>query len=398
MKLDLFYELDTPEPWNGPHPVGQRQIEQQIYHEMVEQVKLADRLGFSTTWHTEHHFHAPRSSQPCPEVVLGALSQVTKDIHLGFGVTLAPHGFSHPLRTAERVATVDVLSRGRVEWGVGRSTPNEQIPFGVDFDRSKPSMWAAARQIADIWREEFYECHDEFLDMPARRMTPRPWQDPHPPGWAAATSVGTARDVGSRGLGLLYFSALNPLTAEAAAAQGSSHVGLSVEENIAAHRAGQAEMQPVTDVVNRRVGIHTLVHCTDSLSKAEDYGIWESVYHWYKSLVDFFIRFEMPCMTPEELATRFPFIPDESMIAKLDPHHLSEASMVVVGDPDSCYEKMLRYADMGADHLLCHMRFGYLPHEQVMKSIELVGTKLIPALESAGVQVTTTVSTDPAVR
>ena len=137
MKLDLLYEVDVPRPWEGKHPWGQRRGEQRAYREALEQIKLADRLGFHTIWAVEHHFREGRSHCPAPEAFLGALSQITEQIHLGFGVTLTPFGFTPPQRIAEKVATVDILSEGRVEWGTGRSTPMEQKAFGVDAERSR---------------------------------------------------------------------------------------------------------------------------------------------------------------------------------------------------------------------------------------------------------------------
>ena len=100
MKLDVLYEIDCPRPWPEPHPLGQRHAEQRSYREALEQIRLADQLGFHTTWHVEHHFRAGRSHCPAPEVVLGALSQITEQIRLGFGVTLLPHAFGPPMRVA----------------------------------------------------------------------------------------------------------------------------------------------------------------------------------------------------------------------------------------------------------------------------------------------------------
>src|ERR1700744_3829621 len=168
MKLDLFYEFAAARPWDGPPPHGQRAREKKTYREAFEQIKLADTLGYGTVWCVEHHFRVGRSHMPCSEAVLGALSQVTKNIRLGFGVTLTPFGFIHPARVAEKVATVDLLSEGRVEWGIGRSTPMEQTAFKVDRPRSKEKMRAAARSVVGMWEQEIYEEHSEFLDFPAR--------------------------------------------------------------------------------------------------------------------------------------------------------------------------------------------------------------------------------------
>jgi len=127
VKLDLLYEFQPKiKPWDQPHPYGQRHAEQRTYDEAIQEIQYADRLGFNTVWVVEHHFREGRSASPCSEAILGGLALSTEQIKLGFGVTLMPFGFIHPARVAEKVATVDVLSHGRVEWGTGRSTPMEQ--------------------------------------------------------------------------------------------------------------------------------------------------------------------------------------------------------------------------------------------------------------------------------
>src|SRR5262249_40411176 len=124
---------------------------------MLDQVRLADRLGFTTAWSVEHHFREGRSHCPAPEVVLGALTQATENLRLGFGVTLLPYGFTHPARVAEKVATADILSRGRVEWGTGRSTPMEQHTFGVPLGEEGRKQWREAVQcVVEMWRSEMF--------------------------------------------------------------------------------------------------------------------------------------------------------------------------------------------------------------------------------------------------
>jgi len=140
MELGLLYEIDCPLPWAGEHPWGQRTIERQKYPEAIEQIVLADKMDFDTVWCVEHHFRENQSHMPGNEVVLGALSQITKKIKLGFGVTLTPHEFIHPARVAEKVATVDLLSKGRVQWGIGRSTAMEQTTFKMSAWRNSSCM------------------------------------------------------------------------------------------------------------------------------------------------------------------------------------------------------------------------------------------------------------------
>ena len=174
VKLDLLYEIQPKvRPWDLPHPYGQRKAEQEAYDEAIAQIQLADRLGFNTAWVVEHHFRDSRSACPSSEVVLGGLALSTNQIRLGFGVTLMPFGFIHPARVAEKVATVDILSHGRVEWGTGRSTPMEQVAFGVPIDDRSREQWKEAIEIVvGMWAEEKYSYSSPNFEFPLRMQTP----------------------------------------------------------------------------------------------------------------------------------------------------------------------------------------------------------------------------------
>lgn len=372
MKLDLLYEIDVPKPWDGRHPWGQRQAEQRSYREALEQIQLADRLGFHTTWHVEHHFREGRSHCPAPEVLLGALSQITEQIRLGFGVTLVPHGFGPPMRVAEKVATADVLSGGRVEWGTGRSTPMEQTAFGVDREESRAQAREAIEAIVGMWESEYFEFHGRYLDFPRRMVTPKPVQDPHPPAWMAATTAGSAEMAGRHGLGLLSFSIMQPLEAMAAA--------------INQYRAAIARPEPITRVINNRVAAYTLVHCAETMERCEANGIWDSVWWWYKNLAEFTIEWEFPNLPPAEVDQAFPLL-QRQIDGDFDPREFADADMIVVGDPETCLRKMLRYEELGVDQLLCYVQFGHLSHESVLRTIELLGTEIIPELRRREVEV-----------
>jgi len=367
MKLDILYEVDAPQPWDdGPHPIGQRKREQRAYREALEQIQLADRMGFQTIWAVEHHFRAGRSHCPAPEVLLGALSQITQRIRLGFGVTLTPFGFTHPARIAEKVATVDVLSGGRVEWGTGRSTPMEQTAFGVDRERSREQWREAIEIVCGMWREERFSWDSPSFQFPERIVTPKPFQDPHPPCWMAATSDGSAEVAGANGLGLLSFSIMQPLE--------------KMARHIAAYRRAAAHAKPLTDVTNNRVAAYTLVHCADSMQEAEANGIWDSVAWWYRNLAEFTIEWELPHLSEEEQNQVFPLL-EPMLNGHIPIETFHEADMLVVGDPERCYQKMKHYADLGCDSLICYVQFGYHSHESVMKTIELLGKEVLPELD-----------------
>jgi len=369
MELGMLYEFNCAQPWAGEHPWGQRMIERRIYKECLEQIALADKKGFEAVWLVEHHFREGRSHMPCNEVVLGALSQITERIKLGFGVVLMPHEYIHPARVAEKVATVDVLSQGRAIWGMGRSTPMEQLAFHVDVPESKKKLQAAARTVVGMWEEEYYEEHSEYLDFPARMVTPKPYQYPHPPAWLAGVSEESIRIAGKNALGLLCFAIMQPLDRLA---------GL-----IKAYREEQENAVPLTRVSTNKVGVFTLVHCAESRASFETNRVWESMWWWYTSNAEFILKWELPTFPKEVQEQAFPLMKAHAD-GEFDLHDFDEQDMVIVGTPDECLKKLLRYEEAGVDQVLAYLNFGYLPQEAVLESITLLGDYVIPELKAMG--------------
>src|SRR5438876_6434681 len=135
MRFGLFYEHQLPRPWK-------EDSEQKLLSDALEQVELADRVGIDCVWEVEHHFLEEYSHSSAPEVFLAAASQRTKNIRLGHGIVQLPPGFNHPARIAERIATLDLVSHGRVEFGTGESSSQAELGgFGVDRDL-KRAQWA----------------------------------------------------------------------------------------------------------------------------------------------------------------------------------------------------------------------------------------------------------------
>src|SRR5258708_34771499 len=115
MKFGLFYEHQLPQPWR-------EDSERRLIQDAISQVELADRLGIEYVWEVEHHFLEEYSHSSAPEVFLAACSQRTSRIRLGHGIVLMPPGYNHPARVAERIAALDLVSKGRVEFGTGESS------------------------------------------------------------------------------------------------------------------------------------------------------------------------------------------------------------------------------------------------------------------------------------
>jgi len=369
MELGLLYEIEAPKPWAGEHPWGQRTAERIAYKNCIEQIALADKKGFHTAWLVEHHFREGRSHMPCNDVVLGALSQITEQIRLGFGVALMPHEFLHPARVAEKIATVDVLSQGRVEWGMGRSTPMEQIAFGVDIPESKKKIQAAAKTVVGMWEEEYYEEDSEYLKFPARMVTPKPYQYPHPPCWLAASSEESIRIAGKNGLGLLCFSIMQPLA--------------KLAELIQAYREEQKNAAPLTSVHTNKVGVYTMVHCTEDRRNFETNRVWESMWWWYRGTAEFILKWEMAHLSEEDKNKAFPLLKKQAE-GEFDIHSFDEQDMVIIGTPEECLRKFLKYEEAGVDQVLCYVNWGYLPQKAVLECINLLGDYVIPELKAMG--------------
>ena len=223
MKFSLAYEMQRP-----------MLDDHAVIEETIEQCILADEMGFDAVWFVEHHFLTTFSGSPCPEVIFGALSRLTKRIRLGFGVSVLP--YHHPVRVAERVAMVDQLSHGRVEFGTGRSAPYEQIGMGID-PRDTREMWdESLSMIPKIWSSDYFEFEGKFWNVPPRQVLPKPYQKPHPPIWVAALQPATYEIAAQKGIGVMALGVNAPAVLEPeikkykAAVKNATPVGLTTND------------------------------------------------------------------------------------------------------------------------------------------------------------------------
>jgi len=201
MRFGIFYEHQLPRPWSEG-------LEHQLFQDALAQVELADRLGFDTAWEVEHHFLEEYSHSSAPEVFLAACSQRTKRIRLGHGIVLMPPGYSHPAKIASRIATLDLVSNGRVELGTGESASRLELEgFGVD-PAQKKAMWReATEQVCNMLAMDPYPGHQgQYFSMPPRNVVPKPLQRPHPPLWVACSNRATILEAARLGIGALTFA------------------------------------------------------------------------------------------------------------------------------------------------------------------------------------------------
>ncbi|MEZ5410074.1 MAG: LLM class flavin-dependent oxidoreductase [Acidimicrobiales bacterium] len=208
MKFGLMYELQIPKPWD-------EESEYRIIQEATEQVILGDKLGIDHAWAVEHHFLEEYSHCSASDVFLASLAAKTERIRIGLGIRQVIPGYNHPSRSAETVAMLDLISHGRVDFGIGEgATRLELRGYGINARRKQALSLEAAEQIANMMVMTPYPGYEgEGFSMPCRNVIPKPRQKPHPPMWMACTNRATIEVAARNGLGVLAFSFLDPQSA-----------------------------------------------------------------------------------------------------------------------------------------------------------------------------------------
>ncbi|WP_410592707.1 LLM class flavin-dependent oxidoreductase [Amycolatopsis sp. lyj-23] len=385
MKIDLFNEIQNPRPW----PEGHEQLR---FRQAIEQAVLADELGYGCWWQVEHHGAGEFSLSSAPELMLAALSQRTSRIRLGHSAVLAPGRFNHPIRVAERAATLDHLSGGRVELGLTRSTIPEWRLFGIEPDDARAQTQQAFEMVPKMWTSERFSYESDAYRVDGVGIGPKPLQQPHPPLWQAAASPASFEEAGRRGVGVLGTTMWESL----------ERAGRLVD----LYRAAAAQCtEPVGAFVNDQVGFFTFVHCAETDEEAMHNGAAAAAAWYTVTALTFFeaaTEFVRANARNEELmkssgltgdflrgeASNAPSeanlliarilqgeqVPDDEVFEVL-----SAQDSLIVGSPETCRKKLRAYAELGIDRMMCLQQIGGIPHEKVLKSIRLIG-ELIPDL------------------
>jgi len=368
VKLAVFSEIPVPRPWTPGK-------EQRAFQDTIEQAVFAEEMGFHSFWSVEHHFLSEMSHSSNPEIVYGAIAARTSTLRLGYGVRLMPKPYNHPVRTAESVATLDVVSGGRVEMGAGRSATRVELEgFGIDPHETREMQEEAMRAIVGCWTREDFEFEGKYWSMPRRTVVPRPVQTPHPPVWCASSSLDGHFEIGRLGVGLLSFAVAVPPE--------------SMKEKIDAYRRGLACCErPVGLGVHERVGAMSLTHCSESDAQAKReagdsiLAYLNHSFPLYAEMPSYARRFRQDLGTFSYTSEIEKQVDAGGGKLALDFEQIWSLGGALVGGPERCIELALRYEAAGVDLLFCLLNTWSIPHEQVMRSIELLGTHVIPVLE-----------------
>jgi alkanesulfonate monooxygenase SsuD/methylene tetrahydromethanopterin reductase-like flavin-dependent oxidoreductase (luciferase family) len=353
MKFGIFYEHQLPRPWDDG-------AELRLYQEALDQVELADRLGIDYAWEVEHHFLEEYSHSPAPEVFLGACSQRTKCIRLGHGIVLMPPKYNHPAKVAARIATLDLVSRGRVEFGTGESASRAELEgYGID-PAEKRAMWLeATEQVANLLAMDPYPGYQgTHFSMPCRNLVPKPVQKPHPPMWLACSTRETIHVAAKLGLGALTFAFVDPDEAR--------HWVRDYYETF------ERECTPIGWSVNPNIAMVTGFSCHEDAEEARRRGLDGFRFFGFALAHYYLFGTHKPGRTNiwENFEAVRDAMPDMGAVAG------------GIGTPDDLRAHLRKFEATGVDQVIFIQQGGRNRHEHICESLELFARRVMPEFKT----------------
>ncbi len=362
MKFGVFYEISVPRPWS-------RDVEKRVFDNCVEQVVLADELGFDQVWAVEHHFLEEYSHCSAPEVFLTWCAAKTKRIRVGHGIVVCVPQFNHPIKIAERTATLDILSGGRLEVGTGRSaTWTELGGFGVNPDETKKTWDEFVHCLPKMWTQERFEYQGRSWSMPSRAIIPKPYQQPHPPMWVAVTSPGTEIDAAERGLGSL----------------GLTFGGFGDQEKkIANYRKIIKNCTPVGSFVNEKVSTVNFLYCHEDDAQGVRTGRRLTGTFNYLAAQLLSAREAYPTKSYPSLG----LLPSLRQEAAGPGDESGAPEGIAMGNPARIVREMKKWESIGVDRVNFLLNaLETVPQEEVLKSLRLFAKEVMPHFQDREVQ------------
>jgi alkanesulfonate monooxygenase SsuD/methylene tetrahydromethanopterin reductase-like flavin-dependent oxidoreductase (luciferase family) len=347
MKIGIFYELQLPRPWGTDS-------EYELIQNALMQIELADRLGYDFAWEVEHHFLEEYSHSSAPEVFLAAASQRTQNIRLGHGIVQLTT--NHPARVAERVSTLDLVSRGRVELGIGEgSSVTELHPFDRRF-RDKRLVWEdAVRALIPMFKDGGCEYHGEFFDFPLRNVLPKPRQKPHPPLWVACSQLETIEMAGRRGLGALAFQFIS-----ADAAKAWVH---------AYYNAYLTQLDKLCDYqANPNIAVVSAFMCAETdeeaIRRSEGWTFFQFTLAFYA---------KQGPVTPGSVD-----LWQEYLKWKASPNGRAPRQTGLIGSAATIRERLRKFESSGVDQVILLNQAGNNSHPDICESLEIFAREVMP--------------------
>jgi alkanesulfonate monooxygenase SsuD/methylene tetrahydromethanopterin reductase-like flavin-dependent oxidoreductase (luciferase family) len=348
MRFGIFYEHQLPRPWEDG-------AELKLFQDALDQVELADALGIDYAWEVEHHFLEEYSHSSAPEVFLAACSQRTKAIRLGHGIVLMPPGYNHPARVAERIATLDLVSNGRVEWGTGESSAALELEgYGVPVDQKREQWREAVEQCANMLAMDPYPGFEgQFFSMPCRNVVPKPVQRPHPPLWVACSNRETIKLAARLGIGALTFAFVDPQDARQWTADY--------------YRILKEECVPIGHAVNANIAMVTGFSVHQDAAEAKRRGM--DGFRFFNYALGHHYGFGIHKPGRTDIWKAF---------EKARPGMPEEGGNRGIGDPDQLRAHLRGFHDAGVDQVAFIQQGGRNRHEDICEALELFANDVMP--------------------
>tara|TARA_Y100000052_G_C2946017_1_gene83872 strand:+ start:277 stop:1347 length:1071 start_codon:yes stop_codon:yes gene_type:complete len=332
----------------------------QRYEEMIEEVTLADKAGFSSWGTSEQHFAPPRFTVSAPEVLYAAIARHTSNIKLRIMCAVLLK-WNHPILVAERLATLDIVSGGRAELATARSNNLKTLAaFGVDA-KETADQWADSMEvISKALTQPVLEHDGPFWKIPPVELVPRCLQEP--PVSVAASSTKSHFGAGERGIGALCFE---------------SYFGFDyMQECIDAYRTGLAQKKPSPMKTNDYMGLYVAsAYCAkdrdEAIAAARDVTMG-----YFNFILDLYAPLGK-AVSYEYLDKRIaPLVENRNNEEFIMDYLLNKTPSVMVGTPDDFIKRLKDLEQRGVDEVL--LRIDGMDHDLIMNSIELIGAEVIP--------------------
>ncbi len=348
MKFGIFYEHQLPRPWSEG-------AELQLFQEALDQVELADRIGIDYAWEVEHHFLEEYSHSSAPEVFLAACSQRTQRIRLAHGIVLMPSGYNHPARVAERVATLDLVSNGRVEFGTGESASLAELGgFRVAVESKREEWQESVEQAANMLAIDPYPGFEgKYFSMPCRNVVPKPVQRPHPPLWVACSNRETIHVAAKLGMGALTFAFIDPEEAKK-----------WVDDY---YTILKTECVPIGHAINPNIAMVTGFSCHHDEEEARRRGMDGFRFFGYALGHHYIYGEHTPGRT--NIWERFEAARDNMP---------QEGANRGIGTPEQLREHLRGFQEAGVDQVCFIQQGGRNKHAHICESLELFGKEVMP--------------------
>lgn len=366
MRFGVFYEHQLPKPWNDGD-------EHKLFKDALDQIILADELGYDYAWEVEHHFLDEYSHSSSPEVFLACAAARTKYIRLGHGIRQVIPNYNHPARTAEGLATLDLMSDGRVDFGIGEGATRLELGgFGIPAKEKRAMAIEAAGQIANMMVMDPYPGYEgEHFSMPCRNVLPKPLQKPHPPMWMACTNRDTIKVAASLGLGALAFSFVDP---EEAKKWSEIYYGIIKSDHCV----------PLGHTVNANIAMVSAFSIHHDRAEAIRRGQEGFEFFGY-ALNALVARDTIPGRTNlwQEFLDLRGDKTDRLMAAakKAGPGAMSEQAPGI-GTPDDMRAHILQLQEAGVDQMIMMQQAGRNKHDDICASLQLFADEVMPDFKS----------------